>query len=488
MAPRRRVHIVGLGLAGCEAAWVVAAHAPEDVDIFGYEQRPKSMTPAHRTGRLGELVCSNSLKSLRADSAPGLLKEEMTTLGSVIIPTAQRTAVPAGQALAVDREAFSKQLTESLHQHPRLRIIERKIGSFEDLEGWTGDTDNDLVIFATGPLTDTQLAERLRAWMGCGEFLSFYDAIAPVLDGDTIEWSQVYWGNRYGEPGTGDYVNIPLEREEYHAFVQAIQSAEKVPLHSFESTPYFEACLPIEVMVERGPDTLRFGPMKPVGLRNPRTGRTPYAVVQLRRETRGDGMFSMVGFQTKMTWPEQGRVFRLLPGLGAVEFLRLGSVHRNTFVHGPRVLRDDLSLKALQHVYLAGQITGVEGYTESSAIGLLVGWSVVSRLRKQHWIPPPPTTMLGALHRHVTCDEQGSPYQPMNANFGLLPPLAASTPGAGSSKKLPKDVKRSIALARARTDLRSYVRTFDHIYAGVNVPEEAAQDVSAVDLVIPDPV
>ncbi len=410
------VHVVGGGLAGCEAAWQ-ALRAGHRVRL--YEMRPQRMTAAHQSGDLAELVCSNSLKSMLPDSAPGLLKAEMTALDSLIIRCAQAAAVPAGQALAVERTVFSRLIAEALGSHAGFERVNSEVTALPP----TADlvSGHEAWIVASGPLTSPSLIEALQALCPDGRRLHFYDAIAPILETDSIDTEIVFRASRYDE-GDGDYLNIPLNKEEYEAFIDAVIAAEKMPLHEFEDVKYFEACLPIEVMIERGRETLRFGPMKPMGLTDPRTGRRPWAAVQLRLENREGSMVSMVGFQTKMKWPEQKRVFAMLPGLQEVEFFRFGSVHRNTYLQSPSVLAGDFSFRAAPWIFLAGQVTGVEGYTESAAIGLLAGRMASAKLDRRVWTLPPKGTILGALGSYVTEGCLGE-FQPMNANLGLLPPL-----------------------------------------------------------------
>ncbi len=413
-----KAHVIGGGLAGCEAAWQLAKRG---IPVCLHEMRPIKMTPAHQTGNLAELVCSNSLKSLAQDSAPGQLKREMLALDSLIIRSAHEARVPAGQALAVDRERFSNAISQALLDTNRVERLHgevRNIPSFAEL-----DAQNQVWIIATGPLTSDTLASQVKALAGGAERLHFYDAIAPVIDAESINMDSGFFADRWqkGEDG-GDYLNLPLNEDEYNRFIDAVASTEKMPLHDFEDVKYFESCLPIEVMVERGRDTLRFGPMKPVGLTDPRTGRWPFANLQLRKENVDATMFSLVGFQTKMKWPEQRRVFGLIPGLENAEFLRFGSVHRNTYIKSPDALNEDLSFKSNPRVFLAGQITGVEGYTESAAIGLIAGSQAANKLQSKKRRNPPSDSMIGALVNYITVGPLGD-YAPMNANFGLLPAI-----------------------------------------------------------------
>lgn len=413
-----KVHVVGGGLAGSEAAWQVAR---QGIPVTLHEMRPLKMTPAHQTGDLAELVCSNSLKSMAEDSAPGLLKREMLALDSLIISAGLKARVPAGQALAVNREIFSAAIAEALDQ---TGLVTRVAGEVSEIPSEESLREQEEIwIIATGPLTADRLASQILETAGGAKRLHFYDAIAPVIDAESIDMSKGFIADRWqkGEDG-GDYLNLPMNESEYNAFIDAVTIAEKMPLHEFEEVKYFESCLPIEVMIERGRETLRFGPMKPVGLTDPRTGRWPHANIQLRKENLDATMYSIVGFQTKMKWPEQRRVFSMIPGLETAEYLRFGSVHRNTYIKSPDALATDFSFKSNRRVFLAGQITGVEGYTESAAIGLIVGRNVASHLKSQNFKNPPSDTMLGALVNYVTVGPLGD-YSPMNANFGLLPTI-----------------------------------------------------------------
>lgn len=411
--------------------------------------RPAKMTAAHKTGDLAELVCSNSLKSLSPSSAPGLLKDEMRSLDSLVVQAAEFAKVPAGQALAVDRRMFSSYISEKLHAHPGFTRAHDEIDSLAVAEA----SANHAWIIATGPLTSSAMASEIDRLSGATGRLHFYDAIAPVIAADSIDMDHCFRGSRYGEGegNDGDYLNIPMDRDTYEAFVTAIANAEYSPLHSFEEPKYFESCLPIEVMVERGRDTLRFGPMKPVGFVDPKTQRRPWAVIQLRQENREGTMFSMVGFQTKMKWPEQKKVFSMLPALAEADFLRFGSVHRNTYVNSPKVLSGDLSFRSAPRIFLAGQVTGVEGYTESAAIGLLAARFAAGKLRSTPFAPPPKTTMIGALLHYVTCGGLGE-FQPMNTNMGLLPP-AEYRRGEG------KTMRRERQCLAARQEMAAYLES-----------------------------
>ncbi len=410
----RELLIIGAGLAGCEAAWQAAR---EGVRVRLFEMKPKKFSPAHKSPGLAELVCSNSLRSAQVTSAIGLLKEELRRCGSLIMEAADATKVPAGKAHAVDRELFSSFITRRIEEHPFITVIREEASEIPS---------DQVVIVATGPLSSEAIISSLRELVG-GDFLSFYDAIAPIVDADSIDTKVVFRQSRYGPVGQGDYLNCPMDREQYEHFVSELLSAEKVPLKDFESPRYFEGCLPVEIMAERGLDTLRFGPMKPVGLVDPRTGEQPWAVVQLRAENRQETMFNMVGFQTKLKWNEQKRVFRMIPGLEKAEFVRLGSIHRNTFVCAPRVLDPDLSLKAQKDCFLAGQISGVEGYVESTAMGLIAGINAARRLSGRSTLRPPAETALGALITHLT-EANPETFQPMNVNFGLFPRLKRKMP------------------------------------------------------------
>jgi len=418
-ATHARVTVIGGGLAGCEAAWQLARRG-FDVDL--YEMRPVRPTEAHQTDRLSELVCSNSFRNASLETAVGCLKEEMRRLGSLILAVADRTSVPAGAALAVDRELFAAAVTGAIEGESRIHIHREEM---------TRLPEDGVTIVATGPLTSPALSTALEGIFG-DKHLYFYDAIAPIVSGESIDMQVAYRASRYGKGGD-DYVNCPLDREQYYAFVDAVVAAEKVPAKQFERAVYFEGCMPIEEMARRGRETLAFGPMRPVGLTDPRTGVRPYAVVQLRQDDAAATLFNIVGFQTKMTYPEQRRVFRLIPGLAAAEFVRLGSLHRNTFVNAPALLLPTLQLRRSPRVFLAGQIIGVEGYVESAAAGLLAGINAARLLGGAPLVVPPATCAYGSLLAYVTQPARRD-FQPMNANYGLFPPL----PGRrrGREKKL----------------------------------------------------
>jgi len=427
------IHIVGGGLAGSEAAWQVLSAG---FSVTLHEMRPTQMSPAHKTGRLAELVCSNSLKSMSATSAPGLLKAEMVAFGSLVMRAADAAKVPAGQALAVDREVFSKFIEDALASHANFTRLDHEVVALPTSSEMAAR--DEIWIVATGPLTSAPLAAELQRLTGGQDRLYFYDAIAPVIAADSIDLQHAFAASRYDRESdaesAGDYLNLPLNKAEYEAFIDALAAADYMPLHAFESTKYFESCLPVEVMVERGRETLRFGPMKPVGLINPKTGHRPWANVQLRLENTAGTMYSMVGFQTKMKWPEQQRVFALIPALRSAEFLRFGSVHRNTYLKSPEVLNPDLSVKGAPGLFVAGQITGVEGYTESAAIGLLAARAAVAKAQGLHFEMPPRDSMIGALVHYVTHGGLGD-FQPMNANLGLLPHLERQRGESKADKK-----------------------------------------------------
>lgn len=424
--------VIGAGLAGCEAAWQAARR---DIRVVLYEMRPARLTEAHKTGLFGELVCSNSLRSDELLSAPGLLKRELQLADSLIMKAAETARVPAGSALGVDRNIFASFITDTLSKHPHIRIVREEFVHIPEA----------VSIIATGPLTSRPMTEALGALLG-QEHLYFYDAIAPIIDADSIDYNTVYLASRYGKGGD-DYINCPMSKEQYELFYEALLEADKVNLREFEDEKFFEGCMPVEVMAGRGRDTLRFGPMKPVGLPDPKTGKEPYAVVQLRVENKEKTSYNMVGFQTRLKRPEQKRVFRMIPGLEKAEFLRYGSVHRNTFINSPGLLNNDLSIKIRKELYLAGQITGVEGYIESTAIGLIAGLNAARRLKKMAGIDVPITSAHGSLIRHITSPVKA--FQPSNINFGLLP---ADPSGTGDKK-----LKKKRLVERALRDWTDYI-------------------------------
>ena len=407
------IHVAGGGLAGSEAAWQLAERGGR---VILHEMRPVLRTPAHQTDRLAELVCSNTFKSTETSNAHGLLKAEMRALGSMVLQAADAARVPGGSALTVDRELFAGNVTERISNHRNIEIARDEVADITSPS-----------IIATGPLTSERLAEAIRVRTG-SDALSFYDAIAPIVAIESVDHDVVFRASRYGKEtmeGAGDegaYINCPMSREEYEAFLDALSTADQYVAKQFDQVPYFEGCMPIEVMAQRGRETLRFGPMKPVGLDDPRTGRRPWAVVQLRQEDRAGAMWNLVGFQTRLRIAEQQRVFRMIPGLGNAEFLRYGQIHRNAYLNAPACLTNHLSLRDDAMVLFAGQLTGVEGYTESTATGLIAGMNLVRMLRGEAPSIPPPTPMIGALYRYLR-EADPRHFQPMNANFGLVDPL-----------------------------------------------------------------
>lgn len=404
----KSVTIVGAGLAGTEAAWQLAERG---IDVELIEQKPLRRTPAQTSDWLAELVCSNSFRGAALGNAVGLLKEEMRRAGSMIIAAADATRVPAGGALAVDRERFGATVTRAIATHPRIRRTSAEVTSIPAARP---------VIIATGPLTGDALAEDIARAIG-GDHLAYYDAISPIVSAESINWERVFRASRYDKGGDDAYVNCPFDEAQYRAFVEAILSAEKVAPRAFESVKYFEGCLPVEVMAERGPQTLSHGPMKPVGLTDPRTGRWPHAVVQLRQEDAAATAYNIVGFQSRMTWTEQARIFRMIPGLENAEFQRFGSVHRNTFIDAPRVLGPALELNGHDGIYFAGQITGVEGYLESAACGFLCALMLAYRLEDRPFADPPETTALGGLLNHLRTRRDN--FQPSNVTWSMVPPI-----------------------------------------------------------------
>jgi methylenetetrahydrofolate--tRNA-(uracil-5-)-methyltransferase len=430
------VRIVGGGLAGSEAAYQLARRG---VCVELFEMRPRRMTEAHASADLGELVCSNSLRSNSLSAPAGLLKEEMRKLDSLVIRTAEATRVPAGSALAVDREIFARALTAAVEALPGVRVVRQEVQ----------EIPSGIVILASGPLTSPALSQQLVSALGEGH-LYFYDAISPIVAAESIDMDVAFRASRYGRDGD-DYLNLPLTREQYYSFIEALVTAERVPTHSFERFVPFEGCMPIEEMADRGNDTLSFGPMRPVGLIDQRTGKRAHAVVQLRPENRDRTLYNLVGFQTKMTYPAQRRVFSMIPGLAQAEFLRLGSLHRNTFINSPLHLSPTLQWRQRQTLFFAGQMTGVEGYIESAATGLLAGVNAARLLSDQPLRVPPETTALGALLRYIT-DSQRKKFQPMNVNFGLLPPLTGHLRG--------KAKKEAMSL-RALADMGAWAQRLD---------------------------
>lgn len=435
----RPIHVVGAGLAGSECALQLADMGHS---VIFYEMRPVQKTPAHQTDGFAELVCSNSFGSLSTESAPGQLKWEAEVLNSFILAAAKANAVPAGQALGIDRLKFSAAITERIRQHPRIQIRQEEVKSLDELPR--------PAVIATGPLTSESLSQSLQQHFGGGD-LYFFDAIAPIVDADSINREIVWAADRY-DKGTPDYLNCPMNKEEYENFIREVQGARKIEPKDFEITPFFEGCMPIEVMIDRGPETPRFGPMKPVGLRDPRTGREPWAVVQLRAENRDLTSFNLVGFQTRMAYGEQTRVFRLIPGLEKAEFLKLGSIHRNLFINTPKLLNRDLSSRQDRDLFFAGQITGVEGYFESTCTGLLAAHAVSARMRGEDFIAPPRESALGSLLHAILDPDRAEHFQPTNINFGLFPPMSE----ANGKKIRDKAVKKARQLERARQAFKSW--------------------------------
>ena len=408
----KKITVIGAGLAGCEAAYTVARLGFE-VDLI--EMKPLRKTPAHKTDNFAELVCSNSLKASRVDSAAGLLKQEMRSLGSICLEAADKSHVPAGGALAVDRNAFSEYISKKIKECRNINVINQVVDKLPA---------DSICIVATGPLTDGALAREIEAFTGEGN-LSFYDAAAPIVSADSIDFSSAFVASRYDrdDTGVGDYINCPMNKDEYEAFHAALISAEGAPLHEFDKhIKVYEGCMPIEVLAKRGADSIRFGPLKPVGLRDPKTGHRPWAVVQLRKENASGSMYNLVGFQTNLKFPEQKRVFSMIPALKDADFLRYGVMHRNSFINSPQLLNQDLSLKKAENIFFAGQLSGVEGYMESAASGIIAGINAVTRLLDKQPLVLPKITMIGALIDYIT-DETVQNFQPMGANFGILPPL-----------------------------------------------------------------
>ncbi len=424
--------IIGGGLAGSEAAWQAAERG---VSVRIYEMRPQVQTPAHFTGKLGELVCSNSLRASSIHNAAGLLKEELKRVGSLIMECAVNTEVPAGGALAVDREAFSQCITQKIEQHPFIEVVRQEIDKIPP--------ERPLII-ASGPLTSDSLARSIFDVVG-EEYLYFYDAAAPIVNADSLNYDRVFHASRYDQEAT-DYINCPMTREEYYDFWEALVSAEKYIPHLEEEKKFFEGCMPVEVMAERGPDTLLFGPMKPVGLVDPRTGEQPYAVVQLRQDNLSATLYNMVGFQTQLKWPEQKWVFRMIPGLENAEFARFGMMHRNTFLNAPRLLKTTYEFHDLPGVFVAGQLSGVEGYVESTASGLVAGLNAVARVQGKDPIEFPPETAIGSLSQYITSADQKH-FQPMNITFGMINP---------PQERIPKKQRRDYLANRALDSLEKF--------------------------------
>jgi methylenetetrahydrofolate--tRNA-(uracil-5-)-methyltransferase len=426
------VAVIGGGLAGSEAAWALAER---DLRVTLFEMRPVVPTPAHHSDKLAELVCSNSFKSVELTNAHGLLKAELRALGSLLLTCADQARVPGGAALAVDRELFSCAVHEQVANHPNIRVVREEVSALPSPG-----------VVATGPLTSERLAGAIAQRLGSSA-LAFYDAIAPIVASDSLDHGRLYALSRYGKGDGDDYLNAPMDAATYESFLDALLAADQYQGHDFDGVPYFEGCLPVEELARRGRETLRFGPMKPVGLPDPRTGREPHAVVQLRREDRAGQMWNLVGFQTRLRTPEQQRVFRMIPGLESAEYLRFGSVHRNSYVNSPASLGPGLTARDDDRLFFAGQLTGVEGYTESLGTGLLAGINLARRLEGKPIGIPPATTMLGGLYRYLR-DADPQHFQPMNANFGLLEPLAG---------RIKKDRKRELLVERAQAEFARFV-------------------------------
>jgi methylenetetrahydrofolate--tRNA-(uracil-5-)-methyltransferase len=429
--------VIGAGLSGCEAAWQIAKRGGR---VILYEMKPEVYTPAHRSPFFAELVCSNSFKSESKENASGILKEEMRILGSLILKVAKEAKVPAGDSLAVDRDVFSKRITHILEDLENVEVIRKEVSLIPQ---------DGTIIIATGPLTSDILSMEIHKITG-SHHLFFYDAISPIVTADSIDLQKTFKSSRYGKGGK-DYINCPMDEEEYYRFVDALNQAERAPMHSFEKKYLFEGCLPIEEMAERGRDTLAYGPLKPVGLINPKTGKQPFAVVQLRQEDRFETLFNLVGFQTRLMHGEQKRVFQMIPGLEKAEFVRLGSIHRNTFIDSPRLLEESLRLKHHPNLFLAGQMTGVEGYMESTAMGLLAGINAYRYVSGMDTIVPPLTTAMGALINYIT-HSLNLPFQPMNINFGLFPPLLIKSKGMA---------KRLLFAQRALEDMEEWEKEIE---------------------------
>ncbi len=442
MSQQQTIHIIGAGLAGSEAAWQLAK---QGFAVNLYEMRPKTMTPAHKTDKCAELVCSNSFRADNLENAVGLLHEEMRQLNSLIMQTGDACKVPAGGAMAVDRELFSSTVTQKLESEPLITLIKEEI---------TKIPEDGIVLIASGPLTSDALYQDIQKLTG-EEHLSFFDAIAPVVDAETVNMDIAYWKSRYDknvvEGEDGDYLNCPMNEEQYKAFIHELLNAEYMAFKDFEDVPFFDGCMPIEVMAERGIDTPRFGPMKPVGLEHPETGEEFYAVVQLRQDNRAKSLLNIVGFQTKMKYGEQLRVFRMIPGLEEAEFFKLGSLHRNTFIKSPLLLDKSLRLKKEPRILFAGQITGVEGYVESASMGLMAGRFIADIMRGNEPNIPPEDTAMGALLGHISGTHIQS-FQPMNINFGLLP----TAPKRDGKRRLKKSERRRMVSDKALASLQAW--------------------------------
>lgn len=444
---QKTVHIIGAGLAGCEAAWQLAKRG---INVKVFDMKPHQYSPAHKNANFAELVCSNSLRSDDAlHNAVGLMHEEMRQFGSLIMKCADQTKVPAGGALAVDRAGFAELVTTNLKNLPNIKFISQEITELPS-------ENAPLTIIATGPLTSPHLIQAILQKID-HKSLSFYDAIAPVIYKDSIDFSQAWYQSRYDKGDKYDYINCPLNKEQYYQFVDELLKAEKMPFHDFEEPNYFDGCLPIEVMAERGVDTLLFGPMKPVGLTNPHSAEKPYAVVQLRQDNREDTLRNIVGFQTKMKYGEQERIFRKIPGLENAEFARLGGIHKNTFIQSPLLLDNYLRLKAQPNLMFAGQISGCEGYIESANVGMLAGYYAACLINDQTPIPPPATTATGAMLGHLQDTTNIENYQPMNINFGIFPTLQGEITANGKFRKIKGADRKETYCRRALQDFKTWM-------------------------------
>ncbi len=434
MPNEKTITVVGGGLAGSEAAHQISKLG---IKVKLLEMRPEKSSPAHNSNDLGELVCSNSLKSNSLDNASGILKQEMRELGSLIIEAADNTHVPAGKALAVDRIKFAQYITEKIENNPLIELVREEFTEIPD------NLDSPLII-ASGPLTSESLSESIKQ-LSNSDHLYFYDSISPIIDAESIDYSIVYRASRYdnGEQEEGDYLNCPLNRDQYYGLIDELLSSEKIETRDFEKGIYFESCLPVEVIAERGKDTLRFGPAKPVGLKDPRDGRIPYAVIQLRCENKEASMYNIVGFQTKLKYPEQKRVFRMIPGLENAEFMRFGSIHRNTYINSPKLIEPTLQVKDNDLLFFAGQILGVEGYVESAAMGIIAGINAAKFILNEPMIVPPRETAIGSLIKYIT-DTEVKNFQPMNINFGLFPPVQGKMPKPEKKKLIAKNALENI--------------------------------------------
>ena len=445
---QRSVHIIGAGLAGCEAAWQLAQRG---VAVCLHDMKPHKFSPAHQNKNFAELVCSNSLRSDDCEhNAVGLMHQEMRLLHSLVMQCADATKVPAGGALAVDRNLFAQQITEKLTAHPLIKIVHEEQTTFPE-------NDDCLYIIATGPLTSNALTQAIIEKVG-GQSLSFYDAIAPVVYKESIDFSKAWYQSRYDKGDRYDYINCPLNREQYYAFVEALLTAEKAEFHDWENVHYFDGCLPIEVMAERGKDTLLFGPMKPVGLTNPNSTEKPYAVVQLRQDNQEDTLRNLVGFQTKMKYGEQQRVLKMIPGLENARFARFGGIHKNTFIKSPVLLDSYLRLKAQPNVRFAGQITGCEGYIESAAIGLLCGYFTACEALGNPPFLPPRTTAFGSMLSHLIDATNIDDFQPMNINFGLFPTIQGEMTTNGKFRKIKGMDRKTAYCRRALEDIQGWIK------------------------------